>query len=108
MTTDLSDPLFGQYPLLIYKQKMIPRKYIFSFFRKATQIDSKSHTLTPELLSQINNLIELIQSRLDIILVSLPLPLLMLVETQLESKTRMASIATDLDFSTDWHRKPTS
>jgi hypothetical protein len=81
VTADLSDPLFGQYPLLIYKQRMIPRKYIFSFLRKATQIDSKSHTLTPELLGQVNNLIDLIQIRLDIILVRLTFLLLMLIET---------------------------
>jgi hypothetical protein len=60
---------------------MIPRKYIFSFLREATQIDSKSHTLTPELLGQVNNLIDLIQIRLDIILVRLTFLLLMLIET---------------------------
>jgi hypothetical protein len=55
---DEADSLVGQYPLLIYRQWMIPRKYIFSFFRTATKIDEKSHTLTPELLKQIHNLVD--------------------------------------------------
>jgi hypothetical protein len=46
---------------------MIPRKFIFAFLRKATQIDSNSHTLIPELLDQINNLIDLIQIKLVVV-----------------------------------------
>ena len=65
-----ADPLWGQYPLLIYKHWMIPSKYIFTFFRQATQIDSKTHTLNPELTRQIENLIDAITNRLDLILVS--------------------------------------
>ena len=49
---------------------MIPRRYIFSFFRTATKIDEKSHTLTPELLKQIHNLIDQLTTRLSLVIVS--------------------------------------
>ena len=36
---DESDELFGQFPVLIYKHYIIPRKYILEFWKVATDID---------------------------------------------------------------------
>lgn len=58
-----TDSLHGQYPLLIHKHWTIPKQYIFSFFREATQID-KTHTLTPEMSHAVVNLTDSISSRL--------------------------------------------
>ena len=67
---DEKDSITGQYPLLIYRHWVVPRKYIFSFFKMATKIDEKSHTLNPELQRQIQNLIDLLSNRLSIVIVS--------------------------------------
>jgi hypothetical protein len=65
-----TEPLHGQYPLLIYKHWTIPKQYIFKFFRMVTQIDEKTHTLTPEMTRTINNLTDLITNRLALAIVS--------------------------------------
>ena len=64
-----SNEMFGQYPILIYKNYFIPRKYILEFLSKATGLDDGAGnvTLDKEQSEVQTLLINLIQDRLNVI-----------------------------------------
>ena len=59
-----NDPFDGQYPVLIYKHWLIPRRYIWQFWCKISQIDTD---LSPSSCKQTQVLAELVQNRLSLL-----------------------------------------
>ena len=64
---DESDNLVGQFPILLYKHWVVPRKYIWHFWSTISNIDS---SLTPKETELTHSMSELITHRLRTLLVS--------------------------------------
>lgn len=62
-----SDELVGQYPILVYKHWMVPRRYIWNFWAVMSNIDG---TLSDENREISHSLSELLIHRLRTLVVS--------------------------------------
>ena len=68
---DESDSIVGQYPILIYKHWLIPRRYIWHFWCQLSQLDKD---LSPDQVDVTNNLSETLLNRFGLVVVSISHP----------------------------------
>lgn len=66
---DERDETMGQFPFMVYKHWFVPKQFIFGFWLSQTDIETKV-TLSFEERTQVEFLNKLLQSRMNLLVVS--------------------------------------